>query len=374
MLQSNNRGALLVVDPHGEYDTLMEMRAKLVDGDYAPEVSVYKPGEVQVRIGSLSMADLRYLLPDLTDRMEYVLHLAAQRVQKDSRKNHSGESDRWTLEELKKAIQAIGKEKDPENGGSEEAEEGGKYKDSADAVLWRLNKALGKSVIFDDVKQTSLRELVHPGKCAVLQLNEVDARQQQVMVATLLRRIYEARVQTRKGQAPLQDSSDFYLPYPVFVLLEEAHHFAPANSDAISTGILKQVLAEGRKFGVGVGLISQRPGKLDADVLSQCNTQFLLRIVNPVDQARVRDSVESIGQDLIDELPSLTKGQAIISGAAVNTPVICQIRRRITKHGAEDIPASREWMQWFDERQAGQRARDQAGVTMENPKSRVWKS
>ena len=71
---------------------------------------------------------------------------------------------------------------------------------------------------------------------------------------------------------------------------------------------MKTILSEGRKFGVAVGLISQRPGKLDADVLSQCMTQFILRIVNPVDQARVAESVESVGRDLLQELPALSKG------------------------------------------------------------------
>ena len=48
------------------------------------------------------------------------------------------------------------------------------------------------------------------------------------------------------------------------MLIEEAHHFAPHGQEAVSTAILKQTLAEGRKFGIGVGLITQRPGKLDA--------------------------------------------------------------------------------------------------------------
>ena len=119
----------------------------------------------------------------------------------------------------------------------------------------------------------------------MLQLNEIDERDQQVIVATLLRRI------NKRGWIPsaarYQPDDETYLPYPVFLLLEEAHHFAPHGGDAITTGILKQVLAEGRKFGIGVGLISQRPGKLDADVLSQCLTQCIMRIVNEVDQKSV---------------------------------------------------------------------------------------
>jgi DNA helicase HerA-like ATPase len=143
-------------------------------------------------------------------------------------------------------------------------------------------------------------------------------------------------------------SGEFYLPYPVFVLLEEAHHFAPGGGvDVVSTSILKQVLAEGRKFGIGVGLISQRPGKLNADVLSQCQTQCIMRIVNEIDQQSVAAAIEGVGRDLLGNLPALSKGQVIIAGAAVNTPVICRVRGRITKHGGESKDAPDMWQHYF---------------------------
>lgn len=86
---------------------------------------------------------------------------------------------------------------------------------------------------------------------------------------------------------------------------------------------------------MGVGLVSQRPGKLDADALPQCNTQCLLGIVNPLDQQKVRESVESVGQ-------------AIIAGAAVTTPLLCQVRTRYTPHGAPDISAPQVWRDFFE--------------------------
>ena len=95
-------------------------------------------------------------------------------------------------------------------------------------------------------------------------------------------------------------------------------------------------------------------------MLSQCMTQFILRIVNLVDQARVAESVESVGRDLLKELPALSKGQAIIAGAAVNTPVVCRVRRRMTEHGAEDVDAPARWLEWFESEQAGKRSRDRA--------------
>ena len=89
-------------------------------------------------------------------------------------------------------------------------------------------------------------------------------------------------------------------------------------------------------------------------------TQFIRRIVNPVDQARVAESVESVGRDLLKELPALSKGQAIIAGAAVNTPVLCRVRRRITEHGAEDVDAPARWLEWFASDQGSRRERDRA--------------
>lgn len=353
LLKPYNRAAVLIVDPHGEYSTLGEM-ANLKEftlGAYRARTRVYRPGEVKVRRGALTVGDLRYLLPNLTERMEYVLRRAHREVQRRAAADKR-DPERWTLGELMIRLREIGQ-------GSDESEDGdGRYKETAEAVIWRLESVLNQSVIFDDFEHLKLGELFEPGQCSVLQLSEVEEREQQVMVATLLRRLFRARMATQKHEASPGD--ELYLPYPVFVLIEEAHHFAPAGGDAVSTGILKQVLGEGRKFGVGVGLISQRPGKLDADVLSQCNTQFLLRIVNPVDQARVAESVESVGRDLLRELPALTKGQVIIAGQSVNTPLLCRVRARHTPHGAESINAPAQWVSFTSAEAQARRDRDRA--------------
>ena len=72
-----------------------------------------------------------------------------------------------------------------------------------------------------------------------------------------------------------------------------------------------------------------------------------MRIVNPVDQESLKYGVEAAGRDLLKELPALTKGQVIISGACVNTPVLCQVRKRITQHGGETLNAPEEWQGYF---------------------------
>ncbi|MBE2238982.1 MAG: ATP-binding protein, partial [Caldilineaceae bacterium] len=92
-------------------------------------------------------------------------------------------------------------------------------------------------------------------------------------------------------------------------------------------------------------------------VLSQCMTQCIMRITNPIDQNRIAESVESVGRDLLKELPSLSKGQVIVSGASVNTPVMLKVRKRITQHGGQDLDAPAEWMRWFEQDRPAQEER-----------------
>jgi hypothetical protein len=354
MLKPYNRGAVLIVDPHGEYDTLTEMMGhpEFTTPDYEPKVRIFRPGDVKVRTSGLTLADLTYLLPNLSERMEYLLRRAVRDVRTHS-SSEKGAPDRWTIGELLIRLRQLGEGQDDE---SEESDD--RYSSTAEALIWRLQSVIEHSMIFDDFKTLDLKELFQPGRCSVLQLNEIDEREQQVMVATLLRRAFRGRSQTDKGQVAGGD--ELHLPYPVFILLEEAHHFAPASADVVSTGILKRILSEGRKFGVAVGLISQRPGRLDADVLSQCNTQCLLRIVNPIDQNRVAESVETVGRDLLSELPALTKGQVIVAGEGVNTPVLCRVRPRHTRHGADSPDAPARWLRYFSDTERSRRERSSA--------------
>jgi DNA helicase HerA-like ATPase len=339
LLRPYNRGCVLIADPHGEYDTLLDITnlKDFVDGDYRPRVRVFKPEQVKVRFSTLTLDDIRYLLPTMGERMEWILTEAFDRVHRP--RSNSITDRHYTRSDLLNAINDIGRES---------LERGSDYMSSVHGLIWRFERQFMRSFTFADYDHLPLNQLFQPGQCTVLQLNEIDQRDQQVVIATLLRRLLKARMDTEKHK--LQESDESFLPYPVFVLLEEAHHFAPASADVVSSNVLKQVLAEGRKFGVGIGLISQRPGKLDADVLSQCMTHVIMRIVNPIDQNSVASAIESVGRDLLDELPALSKGQAVIAGTALNSPVLCQTRARLTRHGGTSLAAAEEWAKYFAHR------------------------
>ncbi len=360
LMKPYNKACVLIADPHGEYDTLAEMMndQTFCDDGYRPKVRVWKPHQVKVRMSNLTLDDLRYLLPTLGERMEWILTESFSRMR---RSKGSAYDEQWTFNDLVNAIRDLEQEN---------LQHGVDYSPSVHGLIWRLERQFKNSPNFDDREHLDLNQLFRPGQCTVLQLSEIDQRDQQVIIATLLRRLLRARMDTDRGATT--EGSERHLPYPAFVLLEEAHHFAPASADVISTHILKQVLSEGRKFGVGVGLISQRPGKLDQDVLSQCMTHFIMRIVNPIDQASVAGAVESVGRDLLDELPALSKGQVVIAGSSLNTPVVCQTRSRHTRHGGTSIDAAEEWEKFF--RGRDERERDMGVVDFQASKRRLYRT
>jgi DNA helicase HerA-like ATPase len=357
-----NRASVLIVDPHGEYDTLRSIegdaRFHSDDDDYQPEVKIFTHDRIRVRVSTLTEADIRYLLPEGTsDKMLHYLSQAYRKLTAGER----GERGLWGYQDLRDAVTS-------EKYGEDDGRGSGGNVGSIDALLWRLDNRFDRpDSIFSDHEHIPLDELFKPGRCTVLQLSDIEQNEQQVVVATLLRRVNKARMATVREEA--QAGTDSYLPYPVFTLLEEAHRFAPAGQTVVSTNILKQILSEGRKFGVGIGLITQRPGKLDQDVLSQCMTQIIMRIVNPIDQDTVAKSVEGAGRQLLDELPALTKGQAVISGVGVNTPVMCRVRERITRHGGETFDAPQEWAKWHSTREREHRAQDNAVLVKEEKKA-----
>ena len=364
----HNQAAVLIVDPHGEYNTLAAVEAdeRFRQGGYRPEVKIFTPDRIKVRFSSLTEADIKYLLPEGTsDKMLHYLSQAYRKLTAGER----GERGLWGYHDLRDAVTA-------EKYGEEDGRGGSSGNvGSIDALLWRLDSRFDNTLrpnsIFSDSEHIPLGELFRPGRCTVLQLSDIEQHEQQVIVATLLRRLNKARMATVRQEA--DPTTDSYLPYPVFTLLEEAHRFAPAGQTVVSTNILKQILSEGRKFGVGIGLITQRPGKLDQDVLSQCMTQVIMRIVNPIDQDTVAKSVEGAGRQLLQELPALTKGQAVISGVGVNTPVMCRIRERVTRHGGETFDAPDEWARWHSEGAQRQRAQDNAVLVDTTAKKKVEK-
>jgi len=353
LMQSWNRASVLIVDPHGEYHTMQSIQGDTQfhgEDGYQPEVKIFTPEKIKVRFSTLTEADVKYLLPEGTS--DKMLHFLGQafRSMNDQLKAEGRRDYLYSYFDLRDHVQKQQYGSDRENAG-----DGGNVS-SIQGLLWRLDARFDKTGgIFSANEHIPLQDMFRPGRCTILDLSDIEQHEQQVIVGTLLRRVNKARMLTTRGEATTGEN---FLNYPVFTLLEEAHRFAPAGASVVSTNVLKQILSEGRKFGVGIGLITQRPGKLDQDVLSQCMTQIVMRIVNPIDQQTIAQSVEGAGRAMLDELPALTKGQAVISGVGVNTSVMCRIRPRLTEHGGETFDAPGEWMKWHSAGEQSKREHD----------------
>jgi hypothetical protein len=133
------------------------------------------------------------------------------------------------------------------------------------------------------------------------------------------------------------------LKLPVLLILEEAHSFAPAQAkqpaELRAIAATKQIAQEGRKFGVGLILISQRPSRLDETTLSQCNSYVIMRMANPADQNYVRKVVETLGEDEAKLLPDLDVGEALLSGQLINFPVLVRMKEPQSRGEREEEDA-----------------------------------
>ncbi len=112
-------------------------------------------------------------------------------------------------------------------------------------------------------------------------------------------------------------SASYAGDHHTLLVVEEAHNLAPADSDTASKRALLRIAREGRKWGLSLVLVSQRPGFIDQGILSQASSLVALRITNPDDLSSLRRGVESATQEAVERLPDLDPGQAIVSGPAV---------------------------------------------------------
>ena len=111
---------------------------------------------------------------------------------------------------------------------------------------------------------------------------------------------------------------------PVLLVCEEAHRYIPADKSLgfhSTRRIIGRIAKEGRKYGVSLGIISQRPSELEASTLSQCSTIFSMRLSNELDQNFVRAAIPDGAADLLSFLPSLGTAETMVFGESVNLPM-----------------------------------------------------
>ncbi len=181
-----------------------------------------------------------------------------------------------------------------------------------------------------------LGDLIKKGKTSIICFSGYSIEIRQSFANSILSTLLELRINNK---------------IPRFlVILEEAQNFVPSRLEGVniqsSVGIIKQIATEGRKFGIGLILISQRPSRVDPTVLSQCNSFIIMRIVNPSDQQYIKSTIETIGKEEAGLLPNLNIGEAIISGQCVSFPILLKIEPGVTKGIYEEIDAFQALKDW----------------------------
>ena len=130
---------------------------------------------------------------------------------------------------------------------------------------------------------------------------------------------------------------------PLFVVLDEAHAYLKAGEDSISSRTVQAIAKEGRKYGVGMLLVTQRPSELDETVLSQCGSIIALRMTNTRDKGHVSSAMQDELREMADVLSSLRTGEAILSGEAVHIPSRVKFFQAENAVKSSDPIASKLW-------------------------------
>lgn len=160
--------------------------------------------------------------------------------------------------------------------------------------------------------------IVSPGQVSILYLGGYDHVTQCSIAAITLEALFDFRANLTDRIAPF------------FTVVEEAHTFIPSaregTQDAVSLPVIRRIITEGRKFGTGLMLISQRPSRLDETIVSQCNSFLILRLVNPRDQTFVRSIMENLTESDARTIPGFGPGQGIVSGQVVRFPLAVQVK------------------------------------------------
>jgi DNA helicase HerA-like ATPase len=173
--------------------------------------------------------------------------------------------------------------------------------------------------------------LGHDKQITILDLSGVPSAVLTRLIGSILRIVYEALFWSR-------EKSEGGVARPLLVVMEEAHRYLGPDAGTVASEVVKRIAKEGRKYGVGAMVVSQRPAEVDETVLSQCGTIIALRLSNPADRARVKGTLPDNLAGLMDLLPVLRTGEAIITGEAARLPVRC----RVALPRQEQLPRSND--------------------------------
>lgn len=172
----------------------------------------------------------------------------------------------------------------------------------------------------------------------VLDLSGVPSGVLEQLIGAILMIVYDSLFWSR-------EKTEGGIERPLLVVMEEAHRYLATGKSNLASQTVQKIAKEGRKYGVGAMVISQRPSEVDETILSQCGTFFALRLANPVDRARIQGTLPDGLVSLLDVLPVLRTGEAIITGEAAKLPMRCRITLPEKEHQpkSSDPRVTQQW-------------------------------
>jgi DNA helicase HerA-like ATPase len=310
---------LVIIDTHGEYHSLTEpnksrkdqknmTRFGITKHGYANQINEYSPIGLRGKIKHITLNGVNLEAREIIDLLSAKLSGPQIGVLYQAIKEIKEYKKIWTLRDI---IDAVNRSKS----------------NARWNVIASLESLDSIGVFSENGTPTS--ELINKGKCSTINMKGVPPDVQDVVVARLTKELFEDR---KAGKIP-----------PFLLVVEEAHNYCPERGfgSAISSNILRTVASEGRKFGMGICIVSQRPAKVDKNIISQCNTNIILKVTNPNDLKAIIQSVEGLTSQTCDEIQRLPIGVALISGAGLQMPVMAEIRTRETNHGGRSVGISK---------------------------------
>ncbi len=301
---------MVILDPHGEYSSLAKAgkgsdseRFKIEPKGYGDKITEFSPNpdinkDAQPLRFTFRAMDTKEILEmaGMSKRQTYVNSLES------AMSKLATQQGGFTISEVIRLLK-----------GNEE--------DNSTSLIKGLENLKEKDIFAG--KGTSLKDIVSEGRTSIINLRGTEPDMQGFIVDKLASSIFELR---KKEKVP-----------PLIMFAEEAHNFCPQRGKVECSDTFKTLASEGRKFGLGLGIITQRPAKVDKNVLSQCNTQVILKVTNPNDLKAIEKSVEGMKKGMKEEIKRLPVGEALVSGGDLSEPLLVQVRPRETQDGGESI-------------------------------------
>ena len=349
----------VIMDPHGEY---MSMRHEDMEGKLNPMPAKLDPSIMS----SSEFADLIGLKED--SRKERIfLNMAFHTIKQKEKEEYKEYRGKRFVETVRDLISewvnnsVVGWEVKYYNHIKNKYDNRKLDKEDTDILLTVLDTIANfESGFSANITEGDIIENFQRGKLNIIDLSGFEVNQMIALVSYIAKQLLTKRILYAKSKRDLyhhdekirssarntayQLESKFpALTKPIVMIVEEAHIYIPKNKETDASYWLGKIAREGRKFGVGLGIITQQPKKLNEDVLSQTNTKVILRIVEPEDQKYIQKASEDLGEDLVKDLASLGIGEAVITGTAIKLPAIVKIDRFDGAYGGEDINIYEEW-------------------------------